>query len=154
MFLNIPALKSIYSGILIILLGQNLDRVTLVFLLGLSTLSVPTPPRVPAPPQALTLAPKSCDDNYCARKSPQPLVWETLWLVVKSCSAQEKTCTTLTLGLLEPGNLRFRPLCKWTQAYRSFPIRDHLSRDKAPPFLSQQHLPTNLLLSGWDSHHF
>lgn len=75
MFLNIPALKSIYSGFLIILLGQNLDRVTLVFLLGLSTLSVSTTPPVPAPPQALThtLAPKSCDDNYCARKSPHGL---------------------------------------------------------------------------------
>lgn len=35
-FLSIPALQSVYSGFLTILLGQNLDRVTLVFLLGLS----------------------------------------------------------------------------------------------------------------------
>lgn len=39
-------------------------------------------------------------------------------------------------GPLEPGNLSFRPLCKWTQAHRPFPLRGHLSEDPTSPFLS------------------
>ena len=54
-FLSIPPLR-IHSGFLSILLGQNLDRVTLVFLLGLAISSVPALPPVSAPPQPLSHA--------------------------------------------------------------------------------------------------
>lgn len=97
-------------------------------------MSGPTPLPCAGPsPAPYTLSSRFCDQNPVLGEASafrhQPLLWATLCLLVRSCSARENTCTQPTPGPLQLAGLAFRPLCERTQVHRPSSVRGRLSKN-------------------------